>query len=706
MWDKVIKFFNGIAEKMRALTAMDFVILLAVIGAIYLVYLFITTVLRPGSAVRSEAQAVLKAREREEKKKKILLAIYRLTEKVPLLKFYIKGTSRAYRGLCNYDDATLAKYVSETVAIAFFRCSVGALAILALNLYLDGEITLFPIACIVFLNYIICLETLQSRINAKEKALTKELTHYFASVKHIYLAKKNVPEAIKEAADGMSREIFLLSNQLYEILSGTERKEKVREYALDQSTNRYLKLFISQAYEASERMDMVHENHEKVSLFAKNIEILRVGMLQDVCNQEKKSFRFKGYIFVATIPVFVMPVLRHWGMDFSRDMVEFYKTAGPLVEAFALLITLFSYDNINKAKMVSLLKGNKNSDFFDRKIKKGIIRKFMDAVELKHNPVFDKMRTMLKETSSNQSFGAFATRILLAVMLGTLFMVLFISSFHIRTRHSLVSEVTSLENVVYVTSIRQEEVITKNILDMTNEYLRSDDISMETLVTDFNSRMFLPNRESVNKICEEIQRRILEYRSEYFRWYEFVLSLLCGILFGFVPVLSLRYRHGIAMASKRDEIRQFQSIIIMERAFPGITIQEILEEMETFAVVYKVSLRECINSYSAGPREALVALKDRESSDTEFVEIVDGFLAVETVGAMTAFAEVENNRKMSESMHALNEDILLEKRTDYSELLSLLPTVVVMGIYFIVPFCYYVFGSIMEVFTMLEAFGA
>jgi hypothetical protein len=36
----------------------------------------------------------------------------------------------------------------------------------------------------------------------------------------------------------------------------------------------------------------------------------------------------------------------------------------------------------------------------------------------------------------------------------------------------------------------------------------------------------------------------------------------------------------------------------------------------------------------------------------------------------------------------------------------LLPTVVAVGIYFLVPFCYYVFGSILDVFKMLEMFGA
>ena len=103
--------------------------------------------------------------------------------------------------------------------------------------------------------------------------------------------------------------------------------------------------------------------------------------------------------------------------------------------------------------------------------------------------------------------------------------------------------------------------------------------------------------------------------------------------------------------------------------------------------------------------EALTKLRDSEEGCPEFVEIVDGFLSVETVGVAKAFAEVKNNREMSETSRVLYEEILLKKRMNFTDMISYIPAIIVVGGYFIGPFCYYVFGSVMDMFDTLETFS-
>ena len=134
-----------------------------------------------------------------------------------------------------------------------------------------------------------------------------------------------------------------------------------------------------------------------------------------------------------------------------------------------------------------------------------------------------------------------------------------------------------------------------------------------------------------------------------------------------------------------------------------MTIVRLLEDIEIFSVVFHPIIRECINSYSSGPREALQKMKIMGSMLHEsFSDLADGFLAVEEVGMKEAFAEVENNRSMLEKMSQLEADIQMERKKDSTDFLSKIPMVLTVGVYFILPFLFISFAGVGEVFLMLE----
>lgn len=655
------------------------------------------------NAISSEAFAIINAKKKAERKNKILASVYHAASNLPITRKYVRTIERAYMNLCPYEDYMLIRLTSETLTITFFISSISVIAILSMNLILEQKFSAYAIACAVLIVYILSVEILSVRVRAKERKLTEEFAFYFATVKHIYLAKRNVPQAIIEAADGMSHEITMHATQIYNILSGTERKGKVREYALDPRTNKYMKLFVGQAYEASERGDTLNE-HDDASLFTKNLEFLRMEMMRDAHIKEKKDFKFQGYSFMTCLWVFFMVPLRNWGIDFAADMANFYNSLGYLIMIVSFIVTMLVYDNVNKAKAVDTGNTIKDVDFFDKTASDSIIRKYMNMIEIRHTEGLEKIRKMLRETGSNSTLGAFVVRMTMYTVIGTLLGTTFFAAAHIQSRNHLLSEVNTLDGIVYVTSQNQKDAISQHILDMTREYL-NEEITLDELKKDFSNRMHISNKESVENICTEIQQRIASYRNEYLKWYEFALSLLLGVGAGLLPLLSLKYRYNIALAGRNNEIRQFQSIIIMERAFPDITVQQILEEMETFSVIFRNSIRKCLNSYSAGPKEALLELRDNEIDCREFVELIDGFLAVESVGVNKAFAEVYNNREMSENSRIFLEDVLMEKKRDITDMISMIPMAVVIGGYFVVPLCYYTFSSLSGVFDMLETFN-
>lgn len=648
--------------------------------------------------------AIAAARKRAERKDKILLAVYQTAANIPIVKKYLKTIELSYMGICPYGDIALVKLTSETATIVFFASVIGVIAVLIMNYLQEGVVSLYSIGSAIVAVYFISVETLHIRVRAVEKKLAKELNHYFATVKHAYLSRRNVPLAILEAADGMSDEINLHAMQLHGILTGTDRKAKVYEYVTDPRINKHLKMFMSQAYEASEQGDTIRRGSDS-SVFTRNLEFLRVEIVNDAYRKEKKDFKFRGYSMVTCLPLLVMVPLRNWGIDFSPEMIAFYSSSGYLVMVLAFLVTILVYDNVNKAKEVSFAKIVKDVNFFDRFPPYSNVKKFMNLIETRKSRLFDKIRKMLRSTGTNETLGAFVVRMVIYVLVGTLLGSTFFGVVHLQNKKLLVTNISNIDSIVYVTSKKQKQEVSQHILDMTKKYSTTREVSIKELERDFSKRMHLSNKESVSNICNEVQRRVLAYQLEYFRWYEFLVSLIFGLLSGTIPLAALVYRYKVLLSGKKDEIRQFQSVIIMNRALPGITALQILEEMEAYAGVFKGSIRKCINCYAAGPRDALLELRDSELDSPEFVEIVDGFLSVETVGVARAFAEVQNNREMSENSRAFFEDMLLEKKVDFTDTLAMIPAAVVLGGYFIGPFCYYVLGSVLDMFDMLETFN-
>ena len=139
----------------------------------------------------------------------------------------------------------------------------------------------------------------------------------------------------------------------------------------------------------------------------------------------------------------------------------------------------------------------------------------------------------------------------------------------------------------------------------------------------------------------------------------------------------------------------------MERLFPSITTVELLENLEAYALYFKSIIRECINTYSIAPRASLLKLKN--STDfQDFRDLCDEFLAIEEVGVKEAFGELVNNRDMSGKLTELNINMVLDKKQDSTDLLSMIPAGLAVGVYFVLPFAISVLDNIGGMFSLLD----
>lgn len=177
---------------------------------------------------------------------------------------------------------------------------------------------------------------------------------------------------------------------------------------------------------------------------------------------------------------------------------------------------------------------------------------------------------------------------------------------------------------------------------------------------------------------------------------------MAGVAVAFIPMIEIVYQKSVLQKQKDGEVRLFQALVLMEREFPAVTVLSLLEEMETFSSVFRKPIRECINNCPSGQIEALKKLKEKEKGFSRFAELIDGFLAADKVGIRRAFDELENSREMYERANELESERSLEKKRDFIELLSYIPSALVVGAYFIIPFCANVLNGVSDVFTSIE----
>ena len=696
MWADKIKNF---------VVAIDpLVFALVVVGACILCYILL--LVRSYVLSRKDAayfaEKLAKEQEKAIRRDKRLRSVYAVASNTPILKGYLKSVGKTYMGLCPYDEAHLVKIAAETLSISFLVSAAAELLIISCNLVWDKKISFYCIGCCILAVYVTCIETTNFKVKRTEKRIMEDMIRYIAAVKHFYISCRDIPMAVSMAAEGLGHEMNRQALILHDLLTGTGRKEKIREYALAPSTNKYMKLFIQQAYEVSENGDIIGMDGE--SLFVKNLEFLRLEMKREMFQKSKRLFHLEGYTFVCLFPVFFMTLYKNWGMKLASDMDTFYEGPGTFIVLASFFTTVVVYDSINRAKEVVFQRTGGRGNGFDRLPPYYAIRKMMERIELGKGKWCEKIRKMLRETGSRQSFGSFVLTMFVYVLVVTLTGTIFFATLHVKNRQAILEDMNNIDSVVTIATAQAKETIKGHILDMTREYLYDTDFTLEELQIDFSRRMYMPNKMVVQSVAQEVQTRILTYRQEYLRWYEFYIALVLGVFSALIPYFGLNYRYNLVLQGKDDEIRQFQAIILMERLFPNITCVQILEEMENFARVFKPSLQKCINSYSAGPLEALLVLKQEEKETETFCELVDGFIAVDKVGVASAFAEVFGNREMTQILSELEAEKQLSRKKDQTDTLALLPAILSVGVYFVLPFCINVLSRLFVMFQMMEDF--
>lgn len=164
-----------------------------------------------------------------------------------------------------------------------------------------------------------------------------------------------------------------------------------------------------------------------------------------------------------------------------------------------------------------------------------------------------------------------------------------------------------------------------------------------------------------------------------------IIGISMGILWYFGKVIVIRMRRQLILMEREDEIIRFQGIILMLMHADKITVEQILEQLERFAVSFRKQIEEISDKLSY---KGMAIFKEyRDKSDfLPFNRIIDGFIACDDMYIHKAFEDVETDRRYYIDKHKQENAYAIQQRGAVAKFLSFIPMCSVILIKLVVPF--------------------
>lgn len=161
--------------------------------------------------------------------------------------------------------------------------------------------------------------------------------------------------------------------------------------------------------------------------------------------------------------------------------------------------------------------------------------------------------------------------------------------------------------------------------------------------------------------------------------------IVCFLVGYYTIFISILIRKQILIMEREEEIVRFQTIILMIMHIDCMTISEILQRLENFAVIFKIQIYELSNMLSYKGTDTF-----REAKGTTgfapYEKIMDSFIACDTMPIYQAFEDVESDRMYYVDKHKQENDEIINKKSLIARVIAFLPLCLVIIVKLIIPF--------------------
>lgn len=611
----------------------------------------------------------------------LLLTAYKRMRGIILLNGFLLKIRRRLEVLNTFDEYSVRRETSKITltVLGVSTFSVILLAVLSQRLLL----VIVYLLILVIVNQIL-IETLIHRV---ENRLLKQLTHFLGDVRHYYHQHKMVEEAIYEAAQLAKYEAHIQGERIYDMLTSDNPDRSLEEY-YDVAPNRFLKAFAGISYLIMENGDR-QKHHGSLYLNAINLLIQEVNL--EILRREKLSYLLSGLTAISLAPLFLLYPLKNWAVSNFPIVQDFYLSkTGLLLHVMFYASILFSYLFLRKLQEhneTRYIAKSKSEPMLEKKLYRlAPIRWVVDRlkpsyVERKH---FEQ-RLLLKNTNSPLTLEWLYVR---RVLLCLLFFCVSVGFF------------------IYLHWHQVQTILYKPTSSM---FVQSNEWNGAQEITDFDRQIIedvkgvRPSKEEIIKhvsnltgvgdyrlhaMADRIYNKIQTIDQAYLKWWELLLSFAIGYLGYQLPIVLMVFQKRLRQMDMQYEVDQYHTLIAILSQFERTSVENILEWMERFAIIFKQPLQKCLQNLDSGPEEALEQLKI-DVPFIAFVRVVERLqMSVERIPIVEAFADLEVEREFYRRQREEYNERVLNEKAEWGKMIGFIPLYALIFLMLLFPMLY------------------
>lgn len=606
-------------------------------------------------------------------KKSVLYEIYLRLSKYRLTRRYINKIQKKYE----IYEMNSKKEVGIKVAKTVLKIWGLSLIMIIISVIISRSWVMFLVVTTMI--YIINTWVLYSDIDNSDIKFMNLFSAYLDSISHHFYKYKSVVFTLDESIIMVKEPIRCHIERIIKILNtpGKMDEEITRYNGI--APNIYIKEFLSLCEIVQRRGDQIVNGE---SQFISNIMRIQENMNKEINNRVKQKHKLAGLTALAVIPMYLLVAIKNWAIGKVPELINYYTSMyGVCLFIFIFLVSIVVFNILNTLKYKNrfiqreypLLKKILKLQVVEKGIGNYVFNNYGKALRSK------KLINEVGETLTVNEY--YLERILCSVV--TFLVCITVSlSVHQYRKENLT---TYVNNIVSISN-EEEQVkqVKDTVINYTNKY-KGRNVSVEEIQDKLVADGVIRNKVIMTTTAEEIVKRVRKYNNEYFKWYELLTCIGIALMAYHIPYLMLLYKKSIRKMYMQDEVITYQFIICMLMYIERISVKEILEYMEAYSHIFKKSLGDCINNYSAGTIKALEILKENEEFEP-FKKIVDNLIMCDSVGIERAFGEISSSQRIYQEKRQIENDSLIDTKTTVGVVISWMPFLLAFLFYLIIPF--------------------
>ncbi len=521
---------------------------------------------------------------------------------------------------------------------------------------------LYVILLLVFIRY-----DRKKRLWIKTVSQEEEFEHYLSELSAAYGKQKNIEEAVAEVEES------------HTVTLPTEHS--------------YVRIYGAMCAVIREDGDMLSDGY---SVFQRNLQYLKEEIRENLLLCKSKMHGFTGLDVLSVLPVCFLPVVRLWAIRVSEGLsAYYYGSYGMLTTVLLFAATIGIYGFI----LWLFLPDEGQKDRY--RLEKWLLQfpwmaYLLDVYVRRHYTKCLQKNEQIKQLQGFGNVRAFLMKKVCFFAAAFLGSVLFIAVYQNAERSQILAQVKipayqlmMLPERAQEQAKRQYQELVAQVVPETfkmdqeafKEHLEQlavwEELQQELSLTE--------NAQGMEEIAAALFLQVRAYHEIRIAWYHILFIVVVSILAFQIPELFLVADRWKSREKRMSECLRLQTVVLLLIHYEKTTVEEILSQMENFAVLFQSQMAEAVDHFSYDRIRSLQKLK-QEIPDEPVQRICDALEFCEELPVEEAFLNLEDEREyflkknMEERRNYQGECIALAKMAAY------LPMFLLIILKLVVPF--------------------